>query len=185
MGPRPDEPADEADVVRRRFGLVLLTAAVMLGLGGCGDDDAESLPDLRTQVRDTAAELVPKLAKAVGGTVEGGSGRYDESGGDLSAITFSYSAGGQITFDEPGPYTPAIEKALEDLGYETNTVTSQSGDQSTVSAEKDGLKILVGEKADFDPDSVSVSVASPYVEVPEHQVKDYQAKVAKEPLELK
>lgn len=171
--------------MKRRFGLVLLTAAVMLGLGGCGGDDSESLPDLRTQVRDTAAELVPKLAEEVGGTVEGGSGRYDESGGDLSAITFSYSAGGLITFDKPGPYTPAIEKALKDLGYETKTVTSKSGDQSTVSAEKDGLTILVGEKADFDPDSVSVTVASPYVKVSKDQVRDYQAEVAKEPLDLK
>jgi hypothetical protein len=172
--------------MRRRV-WVVLAVAMIFGLGGCsgGDSDSDSLPDLRTQARDAAAKLIPKLATEVGGTVGDGSGRYNESGGGLSAITFSYSAGGTITFDKPGPYTPAIEKALRDLGYETKTVTSNSGDQSSVSAKKDGLSILVGEKPDFAPDEVFVSVDTPYVKVSKDEVKDYQAKVAKEPLDLK
>jgi hypothetical protein len=170
--------------MRCRPGLALLAAAIMLGLGGCGGD-SESLPELRTQVRDAAAGLIPKLATEVGGTVGDGGGRYNESGGGLSAITFSYSAGGGITFDTSGPYTPAIEKALKDLGYETKTWTSNSGDQSSVSAKKDGLSILVGEKTDFAAHEVFVTVAGPYVKVPKDEVKDYQAKVATEPLNLK
>jgi hypothetical protein len=54
-----------------------------------------------------------------------------------------------------------------------------------VSAKKDGLSILVGEKPDFAADEVFVSVDTPYVKVPKDEVKDYQAKVAKEPLDLK
>jgi hypothetical protein len=171
-------------MMRHRLGLALLAAAMILGLGGCGGD-SESLPDLRTQTRDTAAKLIPELASEVGGTVGDGGGRYNKSGGGLSATTFSYSAGGAITFDKAGPYTPAIEKALKDMGYETTTWTSNSGDQSSVSAEKEGLSILVGEKPDFAANEVWVTVASPYVKVPKDKVKDYQAKVANEPLDLK
>ncbi len=171
-----------APLMRRPVLLGVIALAVMLS--ACGHADSADLPKRRTQVRGLTAQLVPALADKLGGSTGDASGRYDESGGDLSAITFSYSAGATIHVSDVQPDVPAIEKALKDLGYDVTTSSTPDG-QATTTSRKDDLDILVSVGGPTGDHDVAVSVASPYVKVPKKEVKDYQAKVAKEPLTLK
>lgn len=167
--------------------LALILAGMVACSGGHrdGGEQSKGPAAYRTEVRDTAAALLPQLAEQLGGTMGPATGRYHESGGDLSSLTFSYSAGAQIMVPGAGPHATAAEKALKDLGYTTDTTTTPSGDLSTISAQKDGLKIVVGERAATAAGQVTVSVSSPYVKAPKNKVKELQAKVAKEPLDVK
>jgi hypothetical protein len=125
--------------------LIVLAILPMLALAACGGSDGagadpDGIDGWRQQIRTTAAEQLPELARGLGAQTGPAEGRYQASGGGVSDRTFAYAVTATLTGGDAS--VDRVRKALEDLGYDVSATPVPNGTTS-VTGKADGRAVSV------------------------------------------